>query len=125
MKRAMLLVLCAAMCSLLTGCGTYYRLEGKTAAEWAEGLESDDWNVRMEAVTKLGAMAEDDSSAVEHLATALDDAMADVRLAAVRVLKQIGDKAAPIKEKIAQVAKNDKEAHIRKEAQELLTELGG
>jgi len=125
MKYPLLLALVASLGFVsLTGCGgTYYRLDGKTADEWAEGLENEDWKVRMDAVTKLGIMAEEEPRAVEHLADALDDPVADVRMSAIRVLSGIGEHASLAAQDLARVSENDPEQYIRNEAKNALAQL--
>lgn len=81
----------AMLMVLLAGCGTDVRQ--RSAAHWAERLQSNELSTRLEAVDMLGRLSPDDKDLVPALVAALADTSEEVGQKAGAALRSLGDTA--------------------------------
>jgi hypothetical protein len=122
MKFGVIVCLCAASLALV-GCNrTRTTLEGKSAAKWAEDLESPTSATRNHALVALFQISEEDKSAVPYLAKGLKDSTLENRMTAVKLLGNLGPQALEAVPALKESLK-DNDAAIRQQAQQAITEI--
>lgn len=123
MSRNLLIVVLVCLVPMSWGCGTYITKNGKTARQWARQLESDDRQARMDAIVALAEICEHERSSVRYLAEALKDPSPDNRMAAVKMLENLGASAAEAVPALESLSKTDDQDYIRKSAEAALVAI--
>lgn len=108
MKRLVVLCLCIGL--LVVGCGKRggTKFNGKTAEEWAQGLERENKSqTKIDALTALREIAEkgNELEAIRYLMIGVSDPVSEVRFTAIHFLGGLGPKAVEALPELKKVAK--------------------
>jgi hypothetical protein len=114
------LLLCCTACSkepppTLSG--------GQTVSHWIDALRSPDPNVRKEGVFKLGNVGAADPAVEKALVSALDDADARVRMAAITALLKTDSAVNDAAAKLAELKSRDPDPKVRAAASSALAHV--
>ena len=120
------LVIFGFVASLLTGCGAKepYRSGGRTGAYWMQALKQPDVKLRRKAALKIGPIMVTHDACRSAAIEALRDEDAQVRLAAIRLLKVYATShAASVAPALRRLEQTDPDLAVRQAAKLAIQEF--